>query len=66
MTILISNEIVLDLIASQVEAQLAAELPAQVEREVAEQVPREIGRRVVTPLRRELGRTGFFRRRRLR
>jgi PH (Pleckstrin Homology) domain-containing protein len=63
---LITNEMVLDLISRQVEAQLAADLPAQVEREVAEQVPQEIGRRVVKPLRRELGRTGFFRRRRLR
>jgi hypothetical protein len=63
---LISNEMILNLISRQVEAQVAVDLPAQVEREVAEQVPREIGRRVVTPLRRELGRTGFFRRRRLR
>ncbi len=63
---LITNETVLALIASQVEAQLAADLPAQVQREVADQVPREVGRRVVTPLRRELGRTGLFRRRRLR
>ncbi|MDQ2996762.1 MAG: PH domain-containing protein, partial [Chloroflexota bacterium] len=63
---LINNEAVMALIASQVEAQLAADLPGRVEREVAEQVPREVGRRVVTPLRRELGRSGFFRRRRLR
>ena len=63
---LLTNEMVLDLISRQVEAQLAAELPTQVEREVAEQVPREVGRRVVAPLRREFGRTGFFRRRRLR
>ena len=63
---LMNNEVVGALIASQIEAQLAAELPAQVEREVAEQVPREVDRRVVTPLRRRLGRTGFFRRHRLR
>jgi hypothetical protein len=63
---LINNEMILNLISRQVEAQVAVDLPAQVEREVAEQVPREIGRRVVTPLRRELGRLGFFRRRRLR
>ena len=63
---LMNNQAVVELISRQVEAQIAADLPAQVEREVAEQVPREVGRRVVTPLRRELGRTGFFRRRRLR
>jgi hypothetical protein len=63
---LINNQAVMALIASQVEAQLAADLPGRVEREVADQVPREVGRRVVTPLRRELGRSGFFRRRRLR
>jgi hypothetical protein len=63
---LLTNEMVLDLISRQVEAQIAADLPAQVEREVAEQVPREVGRRVVAPLRRELGRTGLFRRRRIR
>jgi len=63
---LMNNQAVVELISRQVEAQIAADLPAQVEREVAEQVPREVGRRVVTPLRRELGRLGFFRRRRLR
>jgi hypothetical protein len=63
---LINNEAVMALIARQVEAQVAADLPPQVEREVAVQVPREIGRRVMAPLRREFGRTGFFRRRRLR
>jgi hypothetical protein len=63
---LTDNEAVVALIASQVEAQLAADLPAQVEREVAVQVPQEVGRRVVAPLRRELGRSGLFRRRRLR
>ena len=63
---LVNNEVVVALIASQVEAQLAIELPAHVEREVAVQVPHEIGRRVVKPLRRGLGRAGFFRRRRLR
>jgi hypothetical protein len=63
---LMNNEAVVALIAGQVEAHLATELPAQVEREVAVQVPQEVGRRVVTPLRRALGRTGLFRRRRLR
>ena len=63
---LLNSEVVDALIASRVEAQLAAELPAQVEREVAVQVPQEVGRRVVMPLRREFGRSGFFRRRRLR
>jgi hypothetical protein len=61
-----SNDIVAQLIASQIEAKLATELPTQVEREVAEQLPHEIGRRVIRPLRRGLGRTGFLRRRRLR
>jgi len=63
---IINNEAVMSLIASQVEAQLAVDLPPQIEREVAMQVPREVERRVIKPLRRELGRTGFFRRRRLR
>jgi len=63
---LINNEVFMALLASQVEAQVAADLPRQVEREVAVQVPQEIGRRVITPLRREFGRTGLFRRRRLR
>jgi hypothetical protein len=61
-----SNAAMVALISSQVESQLATELPERVEREVAEQVPREIGRRVVRPLRRGVGRTGLFRRRRLR
>jgi hypothetical protein len=62
---LINHEMVLDLLSSQVEAQLAADLPAQVEREVAAQVSQEIGRRVMSFLRHERGRPGFFRRRRL-
>jgi len=56
---LIGNEAVMALIASQVEAQLAADLPRQVEREVAVQVPQEVNRRVLRPLRR----SGLFRRR---
>ena len=56
---LIGNEAVMALIASQVEAQLAADLPGQVEREVAVQVPQEVNRRVLRPLRR----SGLFRRR---
>lgn len=63
---LMNNQSVVALISRQVEAQLAADLPAQVEREVSEQVPRELDRRVMTPLRRQLGRSGFFRRRRVR
>jgi len=61
-----NNDIIAQLIANQVEAQLAADLSGRVERELSEQVPREVGHRAVTPLRRGLGRSGFFRRRRLR